>query len=417
MGTALVRDPARATPRRPSDDPHHPQQTTPKKQVEDPKRLLCLHGGSPSQISRDALLEIARLREASATRDAVVKLSRRNADARPFEAGGELPLEFLAGKSQAGAFALASHTKKRPHNVVLGRLFDGRLLDCVELGVSALTPVEKFGGAAARVQSGNRPAVLFAGAGFDRDPALRTARSMLLDLLRGRQVSTLDLASLDRVVLALAPGGGGGAAEDGSGGAPAASSAPSTLVLRQYAIRLKKSGTPIPRVALVEIGPRLDFAVRRHRPAPPDLEREAMRQPPKPKAKKVRDEGVLCCCCTRRAPPAPADDSLHSKYSDTSCLRAVLLGGPSSLSTPMLPFSDGYACARAAAFFLFVAPPRPTRIPTQLTPSRNHHPTHTNPNNRSRTPRQPCWTAPSAASTCRASRRTSRSWRWPNPRD
>jgi ribosome production factor 2 len=179
--------------------------------------------------------------------------------------------------------------------VVLGRLFDGRLLDCVELGVAAITPVEKFGGAAAQVQQGNRPAVLFAGDGFDRDPALRAARSMLLDLLRGRQVETLDLAALDRVVLALAPGGSAAAANgDASAQRPPSSSAspsaPRALVLRQYAIRLKKSGTPIPRVALVEIGPRLDFVVRRHRAAPPDLEREALRQPPKPKAKKVR-----CC--------------------------------------------------------------------------------------------------------------------------
>lgn len=247
----------------------------------------------------------------------MVKLSRRNADARPFEAGGELPLEFLAGKSHAGAFALASHTKKRPHNIVLGRLFDGRLLDCVELGVAGLAPVERFGGAAATVGAGNRPAVLFAGDGFDRDPALRGARSMLLDLLRGRQVGTLDLAALDRVVLALAPSS---AASSGAGGGDneqqqqqqqqAGGQQPPHLSLRQYAVRLKKSGTPIPRVALVEIGPRLDFVVRRHRAAPPDLEREAMRQPPKPKAKKVRVFFVFgwlgwwCCCRRRRAPCA-----------------------------------------------------------------------------------------------------------------
>lgn len=345
----------------------------PQKQVEDPKRLLCLHGGSPSQLSRDALTEIARLREASASREAVVKLSRRNADARPFEQGGELPLEFMASKAQAGAFALASHSKKRPHNVVLGRMFDGRMLDCVELGVSAITPVQRFGGAAASVQAGNRPCVLFAGGGFDSDPALRAARSMLLDLLRGRQVGTLDLASLDRVVLALAPGAATGAAgaeaAAAGGGQPGAQQGQQqSLALRQYAIRLKKSGTPIPRVALVEIGPRLDFVVRRHRAAPSDLEREALRQPPKPKSKKVRSFAsvfvfwsfffcsVIFSSPRSRAPPA--DEPHAFKYSDTSCLRSLprsFTGArEGSLSTPMLPYSDGRRAAFLSLFFFLL---------------------------------------------------------------
>jgi ribosome production factor 2 len=63
-------------------------------------------------------------------RDAV-RLSRKNEDMRPFEAGGEVQLERLARKADAGLFALDSHNKKRPHNLVLGRLFDHRLYDLV----------------------------------------------------------------------------------------------------------------------------------------------------------------------------------------------------------------------------------------------------------------------------------------------
>jgi hypothetical protein len=51
------------------------------------------------------------------------------------------------------------------------------------------------------------------------------------------------------------------------------------LLLRQYVVKLKKSGTRIPRVALVEMGPRLDLAVRRHRTPPQELEKEALRVP------------------------------------------------------------------------------------------------------------------------------------------
>lgn len=50
------------------------------------------------------------------------------------------------------------------------------------------------------------------------------------------------------------------------------------LQLRQYAIRFKKSGTRIPRVALQEMGPRVGLAVRRYRLPPADMAKEALKQ-------------------------------------------------------------------------------------------------------------------------------------------
>jgi len=64
------------------------------------------------------------------------------------------------------------------------------------------------------------------------------------------------------------------------------------LLLRQYRIALKKSGTRVPRVELAEMGPSLDLALRRVSEAPPDLAAEALRQP-KTTGKKVR---ILPAC-------------------------------------------------------------------------------------------------------------------------
>lgn len=66
-----------------------------------------------------------------------VKYSRNNADMRPFEAGGESLLESHCARNNCSLFALGSHQKKRPHNLVLGRLFDFRLYDMVR-GIAAL---------------------------------------------------------------------------------------------------------------------------------------------------------------------------------------------------------------------------------------------------------------------------------------
>lgn len=52
-------------------------------------------------------------------------------------------------------FAVGSHTKKRPNNLVLGRLYDFRLYDMVEFGVHNYRSIQSFGGAA-ESQLGNK---------------------------------------------------------------------------------------------------------------------------------------------------------------------------------------------------------------------------------------------------------------------
>lgn len=55
-----------------------------------------------------------------------MKYTRKNSEVRPFEAGGEGSLEHFGRKTEAGLFALGSTSKKRPHNLVLGRFYDQR---------------------------------------------------------------------------------------------------------------------------------------------------------------------------------------------------------------------------------------------------------------------------------------------------
>ena len=66
---------------------------------------------------------------------------------------------------------------------------------------------------------------MFAGEQFEHDPEFRQAKSVLLDLLRGRVVDGFNLMGLDHVIFVTA--------------------ADRTLLLRQYAVKLKKSGTKV----------------------------------------------------------------------------------------------------------------------------------------------------------------------------
>lgn len=66
------------------------------------------------------------------------------------------------------------------------------------------------------------------------------------------------------------------------------------LLLRQYSIAFKKSGTTVPLTALSEVGPRIDFSVRRTRPAPEELHSQSMKAA-KTEKKKVCAITDSCC--------------------------------------------------------------------------------------------------------------------------
>jgi ribosome production factor 2 len=81
--------------------------------------------------------------------------SRKNPDVKPFETGGEAPLEYFCNKSNCSLYVLGAHTKKRPHSISLGRLYDFHLYDSLELGVENYRQLRSFKGAAT-TQIGNK---------------------------------------------------------------------------------------------------------------------------------------------------------------------------------------------------------------------------------------------------------------------
>ena len=130
-------------------------------QVEDAKRVLLLQGNKASQAVKAVLTDLWQLKRGQAA-----KLARKN-DIWPFEAGSEVPLQFFGEKADCALFCLGNHNKKRPHNLVLGRLFDAQLLDMLELGVQAHTPIANFEDAKqarpdAKVCRRSRPASIIA---------------------------------------------------------------------------------------------------------------------------------------------------------------------------------------------------------------------------------------------------------------
>ncbi|XP_041998076.1 ribosome production factor 2 homolog [Salvia splendens] len=243
------------------------------KLVETGKKTLILHGTKTSSVLNSVLTEIHHLKK-----DNSIKYSRRNDKIRPFESGGETSLEFFSLKTDCSLFVFASHTKKRPNNLVLGRFYDHHIYDLVEVGIENFRSMGSFSyDKKLAPQLGSKPFFAFIGEAFESVDELKHLKEVLLDLFRGEVITNLNLAGLDRVYVCTALSS-------------------NRIFFSHFALRLKKSGTKVPRMELVEVGPSMDMVVRRHRQPDDSLRKEAMKMAPdstKKKEKNVVKDDIL----------------------------------------------------------------------------------------------------------------------------
>ncbi|GER54254.1 ribosome production factor 2 homolog [Striga asiatica] len=236
------------------------------KLVETGKKTLVLHGTKTSSVVNSVLTEFYHLKK-----DNAVKFSRKNDNIRPFESGGETSLEFFSLKTDCSLFVYGSHSKKRPNNIVLGRTYDHHIYDLVEVGIENFKSMDSFSNKKKLApQVGSKPFFAFIGEAFESSDELKHLKEVLLDLFRGEVATNFNLAGVDRVYVCMAL-------------------SPNKIFFSHCALRLKKSGTSVPRMELVEVGPSMDMIVRRHRNPDDSLRREAMKTAPELTKKKEKN--------------------------------------------------------------------------------------------------------------------------------
>ncbi|XP_047312924.1 ribosome production factor 2 homolog [Impatiens glandulifera] len=230
---------------------------------ENGKKTLILHGTKTSQVINSLLTDIYHLKKGNA-----IKYSRKNDNIRPFEIGGETSLAFFSLKTDCSLIVFGSHSKKRPNNLVIGRTYDHQIYDLVEVGIENFKSMDSFSyDRKIAPKTGSKPFFAFIGEGFDNVEELKHLKEVLLDLFRGEVVTNLNLAGLDRVYLCTAV-------------------SPNKVFMTHCALRLKKSGSIVPRMELVEVGPSMDFVMRRNRFPDEGLRKEAMKKASEVKKKK-----------------------------------------------------------------------------------------------------------------------------------
>lgn len=128
---------------------------------------------------------------------------------------------------------MGSHSKKRPDNVVFGRMFDYNLLDMIELGVGSYEGLRNF--TSAKITLGSKPCLVFNGNMWEQSDELKQLRSIFVDLFHREQVDAIRLQGIEHAISFTA-------GDDGK------------ILLRSYKILLKKSGGRVPRIELEEMG-------------------------------------------------------------------------------------------------------------------------------------------------------------------
>jgi ribosome production factor 2 len=198
--------------------------------------------------------------------------SKRN-DIHPFI--DAKPLEFFSLKNDASLLVFGSHSKKKPHNLVITRTFDYQMLDMIELGITDLRTMEEISGKG--VQQGMRPLIIFNGDQWEAKQEYETMRSIFLDLYTGDfETDKIDLKGLSHLMVFTLD-----------------SSSPKTKVkMGVYNIVLKKSGGKTPLVELEEMGPFVNFELRRYTLANEDMLKQAMKAP--------KLDKVFCYLCSQR---------------------------------------------------------------------------------------------------------------------
>jgi ribosome production factor 2 len=227
--------------------------------VEETKNAIFIRGSTANNAVTQLMKDLAALKKPHA-----VFFNKKN-DWRPFE--DSTHLEFMVQKNESPLFMFASHSKKRPNNMIIGRTYDNHVLDMVEVGVENLKLMSDF--KTAKISLGSKPLLLFSGEPFETEFEYQRLKSILIDFFVGPKPENIRLQGLENVYQFVAHEG--------------------KVYFRNFRIVLKKSGTRLPRVELDEMGPSFTMAVRRHHLASDDLLKRAMRQPSQLKPKKVKN--------------------------------------------------------------------------------------------------------------------------------
>lgn len=229
------------------------------KLIEDAKQAFCIKGRNTSQIVNDCMKDLYDLKKPD------VQMMQKKNDILPFE--NATTIEKFSMKLSAPLFIFGSHNKKRPNNLVFGRMYEHTLLDMVEFGIENYKGLKEY--KVPKISVGIKPILIFNGELFENNQQYIRIKNLFVDMFQREIVKKIRLQGLEHVLSFTAD--------------------ENKIYVRSYRILLKKSNTRIPRIELEEIGPSIDFSCRRTKLASDDHFNKACKKPKDLKVKKKKN--------------------------------------------------------------------------------------------------------------------------------
>ncbi|XP_037026974.1 ribosome production factor 2 homolog [Bradysia coprophila] len=214
------------------------------------KNTLFIEGRKCSGDVKQALKDLYHIKKP------LCKVLTRSNDISPFEDTSSL--QYLSEKNDCTLFMFGSTSKKRPDNLVLGRMYEHELLDMVELGIKQYKGLQDFKND--KIGTCVKPCLVFNGPKWGQTEEYRRLKSLFIDAFHRDTVQAIRLQGIEHVLSFTVT-------DD------------NLVMLRSYKVLLKKSGHKTPRIELTEIGPSIDFSIRRTKIASDDLYKLSRKQP------------------------------------------------------------------------------------------------------------------------------------------
>lgn len=108
------------------------------------------------------------------------------------------PVEKFSVKYNAPLFMIALHNKKRPHNLVMGRMYEQTLLDMAEFGIENYKGLKSF--KVPKIAEGIKPLLVFNGELFENNYELNRIKNLFVDMFQREPVEKIRLQGLEHVL-------------------------------------------------------------------------------------------------------------------------------------------------------------------------------------------------------------------------
>lgn len=219
---------------------------------EDPKECVFINTNNSSEIMRLVLNQFYIMRKAFSK-----NLSKKNQVESAFNNSDDV--EYLCNKNNASLFMYTSDQKKKPMNLVMGNLFDKKLLDMFEFEVTNFIPLDYFKDVKLNFDENCKPVLVFLGEAFETDYVYDRLRKYFLDYFKQDEIKDVNISDLTRIIVFSLD-------EE------------KKLKIRNYQVDFINEYT-LNKLGLDEVGPSFDLVLRKDALASDENYKAACKQP------------------------------------------------------------------------------------------------------------------------------------------